>query len=147
MRWIALLAVAAGLLAGCGGDRRPSGPHVGGPAHALSPSQAERTLANAFRRGLYRLAIMTQPGEDPADLGQSLPTGLVDSVACATGRCTVRWQTVAGRPHRTGYAVQLTRRGCLYANARPALPQIHDVLTKAPAQHPLAFLVSAVRGC
>lgn len=149
-RLASLLAVAAGLLAGCGGEGRSSSPTQDKPSRPLSSPQTERVLGSSFRRGLYRLAVMTQPGDDPADLDQQLPTGLVDSVQCDGAqpqRCTVRWQTVSGRPRRTGYAVQLTRRGCVYANARPALPQIHDVLTKAPAQHPLAFLVSAVPGC
>ncbi len=116
----------------------------------LGRGQAERALGNAFRRGLYRLAVMTQPGEDPTDLGQPLPTGLLDTVACAGApprRCTVRWQAVDGRARRTGYRIRLTKKGCLYANAEPALPQIQDVLTKAPAEDPRNFLVAAVRGC
>lgn len=150
MRRLASLAVAGGLLAGCGGAARSQPASTNAAAHVLGRAQAERALGSAFRRGLYRLAVMTQPGEDPTDLGQPLPTGLLDTVACAGARprhCTVRWQPVDGRARHTGYRVQLTQKGCLYANAEPALPQIHDVLTKAPAEHPLGFLVAAVRGC
>ena len=54
---------------------RPSGGY-------LAAADLERQLGNAFRKGLYRLAVMSQRTEDAMDLGQRLPTGLLRDVSC-----------------------------------------------------------------
>ncbi|MEA2295076.1 MAG: hypothetical protein QOE86_2715 [Solirubrobacteraceae bacterium] len=153
-RILLILAAAAGLMTGCGGGDRRASPAAMPHAGALDAREAERVLADSFRSGLSRLAVITQPGEDAADLGRQLPTGLVDRTRCDAGgsaartaRCTVRWVTVDGHARRTRYRVQLTSRGCLYAHAGPALRQVYDATTHAPSEHPLDFLVGTIRGC
>lgn len=150
--------MAAALGGGCGGgDDRPEGAgRAAGPARFLDGPALERGLGSTFRRGLYRLAVMTQAGDDAPDLGQPLPTGVVDATTCRTARpagpgrtarCVVRWETVEHRRRTTAYAVDLSRAGCFYAQADPALRQIHDATIRAPAEHPLQSLVAAVKGC
>jgi len=125
-----VLALAA--IAGCGSAEpiatRPSAA-VRGPAGYFDETRLEQRMNNAFRAGLYRLAVMSQTGEGAIDLGQQLPTGKVSAVGCAPDapaparrqdwlwKCDVRWQTVAGRARRTRYGVEVT--------------------TGAPSEHPL----------
>jgi hypothetical protein len=116
-------------------------------------------LGNGFRAGLDRLAVMSQPPDDASDLGQSLPTGLLDRVSCAAAaprpagrapwpwRCTVRWETARGRARRTGYAVRVTAAGCYSAGADPALPPHRDPTIQTYSEHPLNTLVSVRAGC
>src|SRR5262249_41672531 len=128
-------------LAACGDshtagvDVRPSAL-VRGQRGYYDAEQLERRLSNAFRAGLYRLAVITQPGEEAADVGQQLPTGKVSGVRCdaqkpapsAGGawawRCEVRWRTVAGAERRTTYAVRLTPDSCFDAEAEPHLAPV-----------------------
>lgn len=144
--------VAAGALAGCGStapDPTPPGALVRGPAGYYSEAKLERSLSNAFRSGLYRLAVMSQPGEGAIDLGQQLPTGKLTAVSCAPkasaparGRdwpwsCDVRWRTVSGAPATTRYGVVLTPHSCFSADALPHYDSLLDATTGAPAEHPL----------
>jgi hypothetical protein len=155
-----LLAALAAAASGCGASRAtdgapaPTAPHTTAPVSLGAPTapDVERLLGNAFRRGLRTLAVMAQPGDDAADLGQALPTGLLDGLRCraaAAGHwtCRARWTTVDGRRRTTAYRVQTTTRGCVYAQATPALRQVYDATTHAPAEHPLGALVGTVPGC
>lgn len=103
---------------------------------------------------------MSQPADGATDLGQSLPTGVVDRVACAppaaartpTGgievaRCAVRWRTQAGHPRSTDYRVRLYPDGCFDASARPSLPPHIDPTIEGYSEHPLNVLVGAEKGC
>ena len=129
------------------------------PVRYLSGADLERQLGTSFRRGLYRLAVMSQPSDDAADLGQDLPTGLVESVRCrASGaqpaagapwpwRCVVRWRTVEQRARRTRYDVRDLPAGCFAAGAAPRLAQRYDSTVRTYAEHPLNVLGSATRGC
>lgn len=165
-RPVALLAAAALALAaaGCGDDasaRKTSDVRrtidANGPARFLGAADLQRQLGNRFRAGLYRLAVLTQTTEDAADLGQSLPTGVVDATTCrptgpgsATVRpwsCTVRWTTVDEQPRVTRYRVGVTRPGCFLATAHPHLRAVHDATIHAETEHPLGFLASTVKGC
>ncbi|MBS1679029.1 MAG: hypothetical protein JST08_16755 [Actinobacteria bacterium] len=117
-------------------------------------------LGNAFAAGLYRLAVMSQPPDGATDLGQALPTGLVDGVTCgrppATRKgasrtkvthCSVRWQTLGGESRRTDYRIRLFAGGCFDAAARPSLPPHIDPTIKAYSEHPLNVLVGTEKGC
>ena len=94
-----------------GVDDRRARPPSGG---YLAAADLERQLGNAFRKGLYRLAVMSQKTEDAMDLGQRLPTGLLRDVSCDVGAaaaeraggpwswtCKVSWRSVEGRAQRT----------------------------------------------
>lgn len=144
-------------LSACGGgqDVRPAAAPAG--AYVDDPT-LEQGIGNTFRQRLYRLAVMTQTGDDAADVGQPLPTGLVDDARCRPQtagserrmrpwRCVVRWETVEGHRRTTRYVVQTTPGGCYYAQASPPLPQVLDATVHAPAEHPLGNLTGAVRGC
>jgi hypothetical protein len=157
---IALLLLAAPVLAGCGG-----GSHAGRTSSAPQPSggylaagDLERQLGNAFRHGLYRLAVMSQKSDDAMDLGQRLPTGLVRGVHCSssaaapaggawTWSCDVRWNSVEGRAQDTRYAVRLTRGDCFAAGAAPRREPRYDATIRTYAEDPLNALASARRGC
>jgi hypothetical protein len=103
---------------------------------------------------------MSQPADGATDLGQSLPTGLLDSVACASSRtaatgasgtevtrCSVRWQTQGGAPRRTRYRVRMFDDGCFDASARPSFPAHIDPTIEGYSEHPLNVLVGAEKGC
>jgi hypothetical protein len=149
-----LLLVA---IAGCGGGDKPA-PRPSAPRY-LGADDLRRDLANGFRAGLYKLAVMSQPPDAAADLGQSLPTGLVDTVACRPGaarpagatawpwRCSVRWETAAGRPRSTRYTVRLLPTGCFAAGADPRMPAHRDTTIASFSEHPLNAITSVRRGC
>jgi hypothetical protein len=156
----ALAALASAMLAGCGGggDAVPSG-HLQVAARGFLPAvELERELGNGFRKSLYRLAVMDQQEDDAVDLGQPLPTGLVDDVRCSPAgpkrvlgrwrwRCTVRWLTRSGAPRRMAYSVQLMRWGCFAAAADPPLPPRHDSTIKTYTEDPRNALTSVRWGC
>jgi hypothetical protein len=115
--------------------------------HPLSVAQLRVQLANGARAALRRVAAMSQPGDDAADLGQRLPVGLVRDVACTppaggSTRCWMRWDTAGGTPRTTTYAVLLTHGGCFRAAVRPPLATIYDTTIRAYAEHPLNELTS-----
>jgi hypothetical protein len=159
----AAVAVAIAALAGCGSDgpSSPAAPSalVRGPAGYFTAGKLEQRLSNAFRAGLYRLAVMSQPGEGAIDLGQQLPTGKVSAVSCTPAgaapaggqdwpwHCDVRWRTVAGTPRLTRYGVQLTAKSCFDAAARPRYDAVLDATTGAPAEHPLNTFGRSLGSC
>jgi len=159
----ALLALPASLSA-CGGDGASSDATAATPppraAHYLAPADLRRELANGFAAGLDRLAVMSQPADDAADLGQDVPTGTVGEVRCADAApkpattaeawrwaCSVGWQTVAGAPRTTRYDVRLFPTGCFAAGATPRYPAHIDTTIKTRSEHPLNAIVSLRRGC
>jgi hypothetical protein len=156
---IALLA-----LAGCGGGghKRPPQPPAGAADAArgyLAPAELRRDVGNAFRAGLDRLALMSQPPDDASILATDLPKGLLDRVVCAAAgprpstaqpwpwRCRVRWETAGGRAQATRYTVQLLPTRCFAATADPALPPRQDATIQTYSEHPLNTFVSLGRGC
>ena len=103
---------------------------------------------------------MSQPADGATDLGQSLPTGLLDGVACSPprprpavppgsqiARCSVRWRTQSGRPRRTNYRIRMYADGCFDASANPSLPPHIDPTIEGYSEHPLNVLVGAEKGC
>jgi hypothetical protein len=158
---LAVLAVAAG---GCSddGDSTAATPTASraapAPGRFLTRVELANQLGNLFHRRLYRVAVMSQPGDDAPDLGQSLPTGTVRAVGCrpAAARpsggswdwsCSVRFETVDGRRDTTRYRVRQNSRGCLFASASPALAQRYDATIRSFSEHPLNQLQSLRRGC
>jgi hypothetical protein len=157
-----VLTAALACTAGCGGGSD-------GPAQAkseastpsggyLKGAELQRQLGNAFRKGLYRISVMTQRSEDAKDLGQPLPTGVLQSVRCAaagaqpaggawTRSCRVVWQTVAGTPQTTRYDVRLRKGECFAAGATPQRRPRYDATIKTYSQDPLNALVSLRPGC
>jgi hypothetical protein len=125
----------------------------------LAATDLERQLGNAFRQGLYRLAVMSQKTEDAMDLGQRLPTGVVQTVHCASAAarpgaggvwpwsCEVGWKSVEGRALRTRYDVRLTRDECFAAGAAPRRQPHYDATIRTYSEDPLNALVSVRRGC
>ena len=125
----------------------------------LAATDLERQLGNAFREGLYRLAVMSQKTEDAMDLGQRLPTGVVQTVHCARAAarpgaggvwpwsCEVRWKSVEGGALRTRYDVRLTRGECFAAGAAPRRQPHYDATIRTYSEDPLNALVSVRRGC
>ena len=164
---LCLLAVAA--LAGCGGhDAAPVAPAATTGATStttsaaatpkrLPASEIRRQLAASFTSGLRELATMTQTGDDPVALGQPLPTGHVDAVACrpqasadggaAPWHCRVRWHDAADHARSTGYLVRIPASGCLTAGASPPLAGVRDATTRNVAEHPLNALAGSSRSC
>jgi hypothetical protein len=156
----ALAALAVGA-AGCTGDEdstaaTPSTPPAApAPGRLLTRAELANQLGNLFDRGLYRVAVMSQPGDDAPDLGQSLPTGTVRDVACrqaaaGNGRrwsCVVRWESVDGRRYSTSYRITMSARGCFLASASPPLAQRYDATIGSYSEHPLNQLESLRRGC
>ena len=154
------LLVALVAAAGCGGAHHrataASTPHAVG---YLPAGELQRDLGNGFRAGLDKLAVMDQPVDDATDLGQELPTGLLDRVSCSAAApkpakaqpwqwsCSVRWTTAAGRARTTRYAVRLFPTRCFAAGADPALPAHRDPTIGSFAEHPLNTVVSVKRGC
>ena len=150
-------------MSGCGGAGhasdssssaapRPSGGY-------LAAADLERQLGNAFRRGLYRLAVMSQRTEDAMDLGQRLPTGLLREVSCDSAAprpggggpwawtCAVSWRSVEGRAQRTRYAVLLRPGQCFAAGATPHRGARYDSTIRTYSADPLDALGSVRRGC
>jgi hypothetical protein len=156
------ILLAAPVLAGCGGGDHASkdSENVAKPTGGyLSAPDLERQLGNAFRKGLYRLAVMTQHSEDAKDLGQPLPTGLVDTVSCSssgpqpsgghawTWGCGVKWKSVDGHREQTKYAVRLTPESCFAAGATPARAKLYDATIRTYSEDPLNALGSVRPGC
>jgi hypothetical protein len=151
------VALTALLVAGCGSGAstptRTVDPTPTAGRRTLDVATLDRELSNSFRRGLYRLAVVTQPGDDAADLGQPLPTALLDHSRCAPvsgagrWRCDVAWETVSGRARTTGYAVRTTPEGCWYGVADPAYGDVYDHTIRTYSEHPLNTISPAVRGC
>jgi hypothetical protein len=155
-----VILLVAPVLAGCGGGDRASGEKSVRPEGGyLSAPDLERQLGNAFRKGLYRLSVMTQRSEDAKDLGQPLPTGLVDRVSCSSdgrqpsgGRvwmwsCGVTWKSVEGHREQTRYAVRLTPGLCFAAGATPARGKRFDATINTYSEDPLNALGSVRQGC
>jgi hypothetical protein len=102
---------------------------------------------------------MSQKSEDAMDLGQRLPTGLLNEVRCSSSAaqpsgggawpwsCHVRWKTVEGRAQRTLYDVRLTRGECFAAGAAPRRQPRYDATIRTYAEDPLNALVGGRRGC
>jgi hypothetical protein len=154
----ALVALVAAALVGCGGGsdgQRASnaGPlpshQVGGTKGYLDRTTLQQHLGNAFRDGLYRLAVMSQPSERAVDEGQHLPAGSLSTIRCAPRgaepgaeaqwpwRCVVDWRTVAGATKTTRYDVQIGADSCYAATAQPQYPAVADSTIGAPSEHPL----------
>jgi hypothetical protein len=146
--------------AGCGGQGHTASKDtpraVGG---YLAGSDLERQLGNAFRKGLYRLAVMSQRTEDAMDLGQALPTGLVRDVRCEAAAprpsgggpwawsCGVSWHSVEGRAERTRYTVRLAPGECFGAGATPHRAPRYDATIRTYSEDPLNAFGSARPGC
>jgi hypothetical protein len=156
---IALL-LAAPVIAGCGGEDHASSQTVARPKGGyIAAPELARQLGNAFRHGLYRLAVMSQRSDEAKDLGQPLPTGLVDGVSCASrapkpgGRrvwmwsCSVRWKSVNGQRELTRYAVRLRPGECFAAGATPARANRYDATIRTYSEDPLNALGSVRPGC
>jgi hypothetical protein len=156
------ILLAAPVLAGCGGGDHPSSDSeklVKPGGGYLAAGDLERQLGNAFRKALYRLAVMSQKSEDAKDLGQPLPTGLVDSVKCASSgaqpsggtvwmwSCDVTWKSVEHRREQTKYAVRLTPGQCFAAGATPARAKRYDSTIRTYSEDPLNALGSVRPGC
>jgi hypothetical protein len=149
-------------VSGCGGaghasDAKGAAPRTTGGY--LPASDLERQLGNAFRKGLYRLAVMSQRTEDAMDLGQRLPTGLLREVSCDSAgprpggggpwawTCKVSWRSVERRPQRTTYAVRLRPGQCFAAGATPHRGVRYDSTIRTYSADPLDALGSVRRGC
>jgi len=103
---------------------------------------------------------MSQPADGATDLGQSLPTGVLDGVRCEPpaaakqrdgevkiARCSVRWRTQGGDRRSIDYRVRMYPDGCFDASARPSLPPHIDPTIEGYSEHPLNVLVGAEKGC
>ena len=162
MRRTAALLAALALVpaAGCGGGGGQSKssserPTATGPY--LTSAELERQLSAGFRDGLYRLAVMSQQSDDATDLGQDLPTGLVERVSCEPSgakaakawpwSCEVRWRDVERHGQSTRYTVRLMPGGCFGAGATPRRPQVYDATTRAYGEDPLNGIVAVKTGC
>jgi hypothetical protein len=156
---IALL-LAAPVVSGCGGGDHASSEKLARPQGGyLSAPDLERQLGNAFRKGLYRLAVMSQRSEDAMDLGQPLPTGLLRGVHCDsmtprpssggpwTWACKVSWRSVEGRAQRTQYVVRLQPGECFAAGATPHRAARYDATIRTYSEDPLNAFGSARPGC
>jgi hypothetical protein len=157
---IALL-LAAPALAGCGGGAHAVSAANAEQAHGayLAGVDLERQLGNAFRQGLYRMAVMTQRSDEAKDLGQPLPTGLLDRVRCASSAprpsgggpwawtCDVGWKTVKGKHQSTRYSVRLWRGECFAAGATPQRRPRYDATIRTYSEDPLNVLTGVRREC
>jgi hypothetical protein len=156
---IALL-LAAPVISGCGGGDHASSEKLARPQGGyLTAPDLERQLGNAFRKGLYRLSVMTQRSEDAKDLGQPLPTGLLDRVSCGSsapqpggGRvwswsCGVTWKSVEGHGEQTKYSVRLSPGLCFAAGATPVRAKRYDATINTYSEDPLNVLGSVRTGC
>jgi hypothetical protein len=59
----------------------------------------------------------------------------------------VRWETPAGRPRATRYAVTVLPTGCFGAAAQPKLADHFDPTINTYAEHPLNTIISVRKGC
>ena len=133
---------------------RPSGGYLAAP-------DLERQLGNAFRKGLYRLAVMSQRTEDAMDLGQRLPTGLLRDVSCDVGRGRGRAAAARGRgrarspgaasrgarsARRTRCSLRARRSASRRAPRRTASAR-YDSTIRTYSADPLDALGSVRRGC
>jgi len=159
---VTAVLLAAPVLAGCGGGASAD-PAAASTAHPtggyLAATDLERQLGNAFRKGLYRLSVMTQRSEDAKDLGQPLPTGLLRVVRCAstaprpsgggawTWSCDVRWKSIEGQAQRTRYVVRLAPGACFAAGAAPRRRPRYDATIATYSEDPLNALASLRPGC
>jgi len=167
-RCAALAALALGLClgAGCGGRSLATSAAVSttaaeaSPAHFMDAADLRREVGNGVRQGLYRLAVMSQPPDDAADLGQDLPTGTVEAVRCGAAAarphdaaapwrwsCRIGWRSVRGAAQTTRYDVRLLPNGCFAAGAVPRYPNHRDASIASYGEHPLNALASVRRGC
>jgi hypothetical protein len=142
-RAAALLAAAA--LAGCGSggadDRAARAVPV--RTDAVPGPELRRQLANSFQDGLGALAVMNQPRDDAAALGQDVPAGTITRVRCQEPeRCTVSWETVGGKRRTVTYRVRAFQGGCLTASADPPLEDPYDATIGARSANPLNALVA-----
>lgn len=108
------------------------------------PDDLARRMSNAFRLKLRQLSFVMGASGESGDLGQPVPTGLVDRVSCTEGDradagCTVIWSDLRGRPHRTTYTV-VAARECFSATAKPALAALYDTTEGTYLTHPLQEL-------
>ena len=152
--------VCSVLVAGCGGQDAQSDSAAAQPVAYVSggaPS-IERQLGNTFRAALDRLAVMSQTTDDAADMGQQLPAGTLEGMNCEPNgpkpsggiwkwSCSADSKSVNGKAKRIKYRVQVTGKGCIYAQADPAMRQIPDATIHAPAENPLSSLVVPIKGC
>jgi hypothetical protein len=104
---------------------------------------------------------MSQPADGATDLGQPLPTGLLERVQCPSSKqasaaatknakltdCSVRWRTESGKPRLTRYRVRMFDDGCFDAAAQPSLPPHLDPTVEGYSEHPLNILVGTEEGC
>jgi hypothetical protein len=152
--------LAAPVVSGCGGEDHASSEKLTQPKGGyLAAPDLERQVGNAFRKGLYRLAVMSQRSDEAKDVGQPLPTGLVDRVSCASnaarpggGRvwmwsCSVRWRSVGGRAEQTRYTVRLSPGECFAAGATPERHKRYDATIRTYSEDPLNVLGSVRPGC
>jgi hypothetical protein len=138
------LAALACFASGCGGGEADPGqaaaavaPVPAGPGE-LSRTELRVQLAEAFHASLRQLAVAAQPRDSAADLGQDLPTGTLDSVACEPRSCVVQWRQVGGAKQRTSYAISYFRGGCFSARAVSPLRDIYDSSVDSYESNPLS---------
>jgi hypothetical protein len=154
------LLLAAPVVSGCGGEVHASSEKLARPKGGyLAASDLERQVGNAFRKGLYRLAVMSQRSDEAKDLGQPLPTGLLDRVSCASGAprpgggrvwvwsCGVTWKSVERHREQTKYTVRLSPGLCFAAGATPARVKRYDATIRTYSEDPLNVLGSVRAGC
>jgi len=157
---VTALLLAAPALAGCGGGAQAVSKSAVPPkGDYLAAAGLERQLGNAFRQGLYRIAVMSQRSDEAKDLGQPLPTGLLDRVRCTSsaprpsGRaawawsCDVSWKTVKGSRQSTRYAVRSWPGACFAAGATPRRGPRYDATIRTYSEDPLNVLTSVSRRC
>lgn len=151
--------LVAAVLAGCGAQagRPVARPHAR-QATATAPAplgrrDLERGLWSAARSHLRELVVAAGGSGETGDIGQPLPTGLIDTARCrpspagpAPWRCRLRWIDEGGRRALASYDVR-TGPGCFAAEARPALLPVHDVTIKTDTEHPLQSLASGSTRC
>lgn len=149
-------------LGGCGGGGHPhkatSAIQPAGQGF-LTTRELSRELGNGFRSRLYRLAVMSQQGDEAPDLGQPLPTGTLREIHCRRPKtatagtaaqiwgCTADWETADGRRTSTGYRVRVDDHECFFATAKPALAPHYDATARTYSEHPLNTVTSLKRGC
>jgi hypothetical protein len=146
----AAIAAASAGAAACGGGDADAQPPNNVPADpgTIPRAEVQRQVGTAFAEGLERLAVMNQPRDDAADLGQDLPSGLLRGVVCPSATsCTVRWRTVDGEPRTTAYRIRAFQGACLTAAAEPPLPDTWDASIKTTAENPLNSLIGTGEGC